>query len=444
MTENLQAFGEIGIALAQHFDSLYYVDIDTGNYTEYVRKGVFDVFGIPTEGDDFFTESQTNAVKCIYPDDLEFVVRLFDRETVLKRLSGEKSYSTVYRLIVDGRVEHVQLIVLMCEDKKHVIFCLENIEDEIRKKTEQDLNLQSARRLARLDDLTGIRNKNAFIEMSESINAKMKSGGEVEPFGIMMCDVNDLKRINDTRGHSFGDEALQRASRMICGIFKRSPVFRVGGDEFVVILQGEDLEKREQLQSVLRKESAINKRSRTGPEIACGMAVYDPGSDTSFETVYERADRLMYDNKSELKSVHIKDGFTNMEKTDIPIPDERKRLLDGMFGALLTVAGGGYVYLNDMKYDFSRWSLPLIDDFDLASEYMYHADSIWQDYVHPDDLGVYREAVDAVLYGNAEVRAACYRARRADGTYVRLTTRGFVLCDSDGTPEYFGGIIVEM
>ena len=95
----------------------------------------------------------------------------------------------------------------------------------------------------------------------------------------------------------------------------------------------------------------------------------------------------------------------------------------------------------DMKYDFSRWSLSLIDDFGLKSEYMYHADKIWQDYVHPDDLKVYREAVDAALCGNAEVRLIYYRARKADGTYVTLRNRGFVLSDREGKPEYFGGII---
>lgn len=128
-----------------------------------------------------------------------------------------------------------------------------------------------------------------------------------------------------------------------------------------------------------------------------------------------------------------------LEKT---IPEERKRLLDGFFGAMVTIAGESYVYLNDMHYDYSRWSLPLVTDFALESEYMYHADKIWMDYVHPDDLQAYKDAVDAVLCGNAEVKSVYYRARKPDGSYVLLTTRGFVLCDKDGKPEYFGGIII--
>jgi PAS domain-containing protein len=150
----------------------------------------------------------------------------------------------------------------------------------------------------------------------------------------------------------------------------------------------------------------------------------------------------MYENKKELKAMHIIDYFSGMEKIETPITAERKRKLDGMFGAIYTAVGEGYVYLNDMRYDFSRWSLPLVDDFAMQSEYMYHADSFWQERVHPDDMQIYREAVDAVLCGNAEIRPIHYRARRADGTYAVCSTRGFVLTDQDGVPEYFGGIII--
>ena len=143
-----------------------------------------------------------------------------------------------------------------------------------------------------------------------------------------------------------------------------------------------------------------------------------------------------------MKSVHLIDGFANMDRVEKLIPDERRRLLDGMFGALYTVAGEGYVYLNDMRYDFSRWSISLVDDFNLESEYMYHADRIWQNYVHPEDLQVYRKAVDTAICGNAQVTPFYYRARMADGTYVMLTTRAFIMSDSDGNPDYFGGIII--
>ena len=442
MKDDHEALSQMGLALVNHFACAYYVDIETGSYSEYVYTEAMDKAGLPKSGEDYFADFNTYASRWIHPKDLEFLLRFHNKTDILKKLFRDRTDSLAYRMIIHGCIEHGRLIYIMCEDNKHIICCFENIEEEFRAKKEQEQDLRSAKLMARLDELTGVRNKNAFKEYISSIDEKLEGGMDQEPFAIVMCDVNDLKLINDTRGHSFGDEVIQRASRMVCGVFAHSPVFRVGGDEFAVVLKGRDYEERENLFSRLKEESLANKRSRSGPVVACGKAEYDPEKDKKVNDVYERADEQMYIVKKEMKSVHLIDGYANMDRVEKLIPDERRRLLDGMFGALYTVAGEGYVYLNDMRYDFSRWSISLVDDFNLESEYMYHADRIWQNYVHPEDLQVYRKAVDTAICGNAQVTPIYYRARMADGTYVMLTTRAFILSDSDGNPEYFGGIII--
>ena len=96
-----------------------------------------------------------------------------------------------------------------------------------------------------------------------------------------------------------------------------------------------------------------------------------------------------------------------------------------------------------MRYDFSRWSVSLVDDLGFESEYMYHADKVFRNCIHPDDIEVFESAMQSLFNGKAEVKPIRYRARRKDGTYVILHTRGFVLSDNNGSPEYFGGIIVQ-
>ena len=442
MKDDHEALSQMGLALVNHFACAYYVDIETGSYSEYVYTEAMDKAGLPKSGEDYFADFNTYASRWIHPKDLKFMLRFHNKTDILKKLFRDRTDSLAYRMIIHGCIEHGRLIYIMCEYNKHIICCFENIEKEFRAKKEQEQDLRSAKLMARLDELTGVRNKNAFKEYISSIDEKLEGGMDQEPFAIVMCDVNDLKLINDTRGHSFGDEVIQRASRMVCGVFAHSPVFRVGGDEFAVVLKGRDYEERENLFSRLKEESLANKRSRSGPVVACGKAEYDPEKDKKVNDVYERADEQMYIVKKEMKSVHLIDGYANMDRVEKLIPDERRRLLDGMFGALYTVAGEGYVFLNDMRYDFSRWSISLVDDFNLESEYMYHADRIWQNYVHPEDLQVYRKAVDTAICGNAQVTPIYYRARMADGTYVMLTTRAFIMSDSDGNPEYFGGIII--
>ena len=431
----------IALSLAGHFECVYLVDIETSHYIVFADNESASDPEYPDGGDDFFADAKKNAGLFIHPDDLEFMVNLYNKAEMLSNLSESGVFTIIFRAVVNGRIYHMRHVEIMCKDGKHLVCCLENIEEEIRKSEEKERDLQSAKLMARRDGLTGVRNSNAYREYILEIDSKIESGITPSPFGIVMFDVNDLKLINDTRGHSFGDEVIQRASRMICEIYKHSPIFRVGGDEFVAVLSEHDYEQRDELIRKLKDESLANRRSRSGPVVACGMALYDPEKDHNVDSVYARADKQMYENKKELKSMNAREGFVNLEKIETPIPDDRKRLLDGLFGAMYTIAGEGYVYLNDMKYDFSRWSLSLIDDFGLESAYMYHADKIWQEYIHPDDMSAYKEAVDAVLSGTAEVRPVLYRARKRDGTYVPLATRGFILSDKDGSPDYFGGII---
>ena len=436
------AFNQIAMTLAGHYDSLFYVDMESGWYTEFVPTRLFEGLHIPREGNDFFTMFRENAPKYVHPNDLKLILHVHEKKVVLEKLAKQYSFSVSCRIILDGKIVYVRHINVMCEDKRHVLFCMENIDDEVQKKEEQRKSLLSAERKARMDELTGIKNKNAYVECSRSIDKRIQAVEKELSFGIVMCDVNDLKRFNDTRGHSFGDEILRRASRMISAIFQNSQMFRIGGDEFVVVLMGEDYEIREELLESLRKESYANGRMRSGPVIASGMSVFDPEKDTKFADVFGRADSQMYENKKLLKSGNSSGGISNATVMEIPVPEDRKRKLDGLFGALFTMAGEGYVFLNDLRYDYSRWALSLIDDFGMQSEYMYHAGKIWQQFVHPDDLAQYRKVVDAVVSGKSEMKYLCYRARRPDGTYVWLKPRAFILNDDQGNPEYFGGIIV--
>ncbi len=442
MNLDQNAYIQIAKTLAGHFDSLHYIDLETGNYKEFFSSPLFSELGIPAEGDDFFSMAREANEKMVLPEDREKFLVFHDRITLKERLVPRCPASVSGMLMLNGKIQHTRHIFIMCSDEKHLIFCTEDTEMEFREKEEQKRSLESARKMARRDELTGIKNKNAFTEFSNEMDVKIMDNARDLRFALLMGDVNDLKFINDTRGHSFGDEIIQRASRMICDTFKHSPVFRIGGDEFVVVLTGEDYQNRDILMNTLREESDLNARTGTGPVVACGMGVFDPDSDFEFIDVFKRADKKMYENKADLKKARIVMDVRSAHKCDVAIPGERKRAMDKLFGAFITVSGGGYVYLNDLKYDFSRWSLSLIDDFDMESEYMYHAGQIWHNYIHPDDMEKYEKAVEAAICGNGELTAMTYRARLANGEYIPLTTRAFILYDSDGNPEYFGGIIV--
>ena len=175
------------------------------------------------------------------------------------------------------------------------------LEEMFRREEEHRQELGSVRQLAYRDSLTGVKNTHAYSEAEKTVDERI-ANGELKEFGVIVFDVNDLKQINDTRGHEAGDELLRQACRLICRQFKHSPVYRVGGDEFVVMLEGEDYLNRDALMEDFEKITEENLHSES-VVIAGGLAVLRPGEDHSYRSVFERADERMYNRKNELKSM---------------------------------------------------------------------------------------------------------------------------------------------
>ena len=124
-------------------------------------------------------------------------------------------------------------------------------------------------------------------------------------FGVVVFDVNQLKKTNDTYGHDVGDKLIVTAAKVISDIFKRSPVFRIGGDEFLAVLQHRDLENYEKLIMQLDTICAntfIDEKDEISISIARGFSMFEPNHDLHFNDVFKRADYQMYENKKQMKS----------------------------------------------------------------------------------------------------------------------------------------------
>ena len=125
--------------------------------------------------------------------------------------------------------------------------------------------------------------------------------GTLKEYGVAVFDVNGLKEVNDKLGHEAGDEYIKSACTLICKQFRHSPVFRIGGDEFVVILKGDDYENREALEKEF-EEKVDNNKANGGVTVASGITAYVADIDDSYNDVFKRADELMYVRKQALKA----------------------------------------------------------------------------------------------------------------------------------------------
>ena len=159
---------------------------------------------------------------------------------------------------------------------------------------------------AYVDSLTSVRNKGAFADYIDEMQKKIDGGQEPPEFAIGILDCDDLKSVNDNHGHDKGDIYLQSASRLICRVFQHSPVFRIGGDEFAVVLRNDDYRYREELIAAFEKAMETANEARENPweqvHVAMGIAEFDPAQDHSVIDTMRRADRIMYMNKRKTKN----------------------------------------------------------------------------------------------------------------------------------------------
>ena len=155
------------------------------------------------------------------------------------------------------------------------------------------------------DSLTHVRNKGAFLLAIEELQEQINNGSIDPNFALGEFDCDGLKRINDEYGHDKGDIYLEKACSTISDVFKRSPVYRVGGDEFFIILKHEDFYNRnfllERLDIVIDNINATAEEPWEQVWVSKGFAVYNPAEDNIVQKIIQRADKLMYENKRERK-----------------------------------------------------------------------------------------------------------------------------------------------
>lgn len=182
------------------------------------------------------------------------------------------------------------------------ILVLANNYSLLRKRADAaEQELLKTRGKAYTDALTGVRNKNAFAEYEDNL-AKQVESGEVKEFAFVIFDVNGLKYVNDTYGHKAGDEYLRASCMTICKEYKHSPVFRIGGDEFVAVLLGEDYANR---MTLLQDHNKLSEQNigTDGVVISAGMYEYDPDRGMTVREVFDQADARMYERKQALKAL---------------------------------------------------------------------------------------------------------------------------------------------
>ncbi|MEE1303676.1 MAG: GGDEF domain-containing protein [Agathobacter sp.] len=166
----------------------------------------------------------------------------------------------------------------------------------------QGLKYDIVKELAYSDGLTSMGNRTSFLE-----KLSFYASSDVASIGIVFLDVNDLKLTNDTRGHEIGDKLLLEATSIIQNSFgKYGDCYRIGGDEFCVLMEGNDIESMyEEGRECFNKliEASHNNELDLNIQIAHGFTIGDATTVESIDNAIDIADKLMYRDKEKLKEI---------------------------------------------------------------------------------------------------------------------------------------------
>ena len=162
----------------------------------------------------------------------------------------------------------------------------------------------SLRQQAARDALTGLYNRRMFQEQLKEAIAQWEQTGQ--PLILMMIDIDHFKILNDTLGHSVGDDFLRSVAQLIRSSIRSDDLaFRWGGDEFAVLLQNTDesaarklADRLVSLADTIAKTHQVEKR----PSLSIGFADINLLSDHSEEAIVEAADRVLYRTKAQRKA----------------------------------------------------------------------------------------------------------------------------------------------
>ncbi|MBQ8249873.1 MAG: diguanylate cyclase [Clostridia bacterium] len=211
-----------------------------------------------------------------------------------------KKLTAAVKGIVDGKTE-----VRLPTDSKDEIGTLSKVLEDTYKRLMEYTKYINA--LAYRDSLTGIKNRTAYDEATEELDKKINCANP--SFGVLVADINNLKDTNDKYGHDVGNELIIHTAKILGETFKSSSLFRIGGDEFVVILENRDLEQYHTLLNKMDDACSadyISVNDKKIPvSIAHGVAIYDPSIDKVFDDVFNNADHAMYMHKQSMKMLTV-------------------------------------------------------------------------------------------------------------------------------------------
>ncbi|MGN0739863.1 MAG: diguanylate cyclase domain-containing protein [Treponema sp.] len=238
-------------------------------------------------GKEIHSSLNTKLVDHILSEQKEAFLQFTDLNTVQKRMANKNIITAEFLSTVLGWLR-VQYIRVNRENANRVVYTVQNIDDEKRK--EEQLIY-----ISQTDELTKVYNRRSYEQSLSEYAEKLPQ----EDFVFMLFDLNGLKAVNDKFGHNAGDELIKGIASCLIRAFGNSgQIYRIGGDEFVVMLFADEKKFNSMNDDFNDIASNWSGEFVKGISVSCGYVSAKEFPKMSVHEMSMLADKRMYENKA--------------------------------------------------------------------------------------------------------------------------------------------------
>lgn len=288
------------------------------------------------------------------------------------------------------------------------------------------------------DPLTGLPNRTAYTYDLACVWDRQLE------HTIAYIDIDGLKICNDRFGHPAGNRYITKVANCLkLHCHPDEHLYRIGGDEFVLISMTDSVDMLNQRLEACRASLATSTfdDGKTPMSYSYGCAHANPQAGDALHKMTAEADRRMYDYKFTNAARNRMSGAFDEQHHTLDTLADFHAVQDRIFQALSLTDIGRYLFICNVDTDQSHWSHNAVQDFGLPSGTIYQMGEIWSQHIHPDDVDAWRQDIEEVMSGKKHHHNMRYRALDASGRYATVTCAGIRLDGNENEPTLFVGSI---
>ena len=132
LKDEREIFNQIAKSLADEYETIYYIDVETGRYMEFSSHDFNEIMKVPKNWEDFYHDAKEDVKTYVHPDDRDFAVSMYDKENIKEQLRKKKSYNYKYRLMISGEPRYYLFTIIRANEGKNFVLCIKDIEDDLK------------------------------------------------------------------------------------------------------------------------------------------------------------------------------------------------------------------------------------------------------------------------------------------------------------------------